>query len=84
MLVGRLGVTVRILAMRLSRGGMHLRLVVLALLVVMGCFTVVMRRRFVFRSSRMVMCARPVFCHRSHQKISFKSTSLTFRGKMPL
>ncbi len=43
----RLGVTVRILAVRLRRYGVHFRLIVLALIVVMGRFPVVVGSRFV-------------------------------------
>jgi hypothetical protein len=84
MLVCGLAVTVRILAMRLSRASVHFRLFVLALIVVMGCFAVVMGRRFVLRSRRLVMRAVSVFCSRSHSRISCKRTSLTFRGEMPV
>ena len=48
MLVCRLAVAVRILAMRLRRASVHFRLVVLALLVVLGCFAVLMRRHLMF------------------------------------
>ena len=54
MLVCGLGVTVRILATRLSLTSVHFRLFVLALIVVMRRFSV-------------VMCARRVFCGGSHQ-----------------
>jgi len=45
---------------------MHFRLIVLALIVVMGRFPMVMGGRLVFRSRSLVMCARSVFCGRSH------------------
>jgi hypothetical protein len=48
MLVCRLAVTVRILTMRLGRTGMYFRLVVFTLLVMLGCFPVLMRRHLVF------------------------------------
>jgi hypothetical protein len=63
---------------------MHFRLIVLALIVVMGRFPVMMRGRLVFGRSSLVMRARRVFCGRSHRKTSFKRTSMTFRGKVPV
>jgi hypothetical protein len=48
MLLCRLAETVRVLAMRLCRSGMHFRLILLSLIVVMGRFPVVMCGRFVF------------------------------------
>ena len=47
MLVCRLAVAVRILAMRLGRASVYFRLVVLALLVVLGGFAVLMSRHLV-------------------------------------
>jgi len=73
--------TVRILAMRLSRAGMHFRLFMLALIVVVGRFPVVMRGRLVFGSRGLVVCAGRMFCGRSHQRISFEGTSMTFSGR---
>jgi hypothetical protein len=48
MLVCSLAVTVGVLAMRLGRAGMYFRLVVFTLLVMLGCFPVLMRRHLVF------------------------------------
>jgi hypothetical protein len=48
LLVCSLGVTVSILAMRVSRAGVYFRLFVLALIVVMGRFPVVMCGSLVF------------------------------------
>jgi hypothetical protein len=84
MLVSGLGVSVRFLTMRLGRAGVHFRLLVLALIVVMGCFPVVVGRRFVFGSRALVMCAGSVFCGRGHDRVSFKRTSMTSRGEMPV
>jgi hypothetical protein len=84
MLVCRLAVTVRILTMRLGRAGMHFRLVVFTLFVMLGCFAVLMRRHLVFRSRSLVMGACRMFCGRSHRRISFKGTSMTFRGEVPV
>jgi hypothetical protein len=47
-LVCSFGETIRVLAMRLSRGRMHFRRFVLALIVVMGRFAVVMCGRLMF------------------------------------
>ena len=69
--------------MRLGRTGMHFCLVVLALVVMMCRFAVVMCGRFVFRSRRCVMCAGRMFLAVAI-RISFKGTSMTFRGEMPV
>lgn len=84
MLVCGLGVTIRILAMGLGRAGVHFGLFVFALLMVMGCFAVLMCRHFVLRSRGLVMGAGRVFCGCSHSRISFRRSSLTFRGEMPV
>jgi len=67
MLVSGLAVAVRILAMVVSRGGVLLRLFVVAVIVVMGRLVVVMGRRLVFRSRLVMMLAgrmRLFLCHR--------------------
>ena len=66
MLMRRLAVAVRILAMVVGRGSVLLRLFVVAMIVVMGCLTVVMRRCLMLQSSIVMMFAGGVFlflCH---------------------
>ena len=63
-----LGQLVRFVAVRLRRTGMHLRLFVLALFVVMACLAVVVGGRLVFGSGILVLTARRVLgrlgrCH---------------------
>jgi hypothetical protein len=69
MLMRSLGETVRLLAVRMSCGRMHLRLFVLTLIVMMGRFPMVMGSRFVIGRGSVMMCTRRVFCHRSHKTI---------------
>ena len=57
MLVCGLAVPFRFLAMRLGRVGMQFRLIVLAMLMVMGRFPVLMCRHLVFRC-RGLVCAQ--------------------------
>jgi hypothetical protein len=67
MLVRALAVAVRILTTVVSRGGVLLRLFVVAVIVVMGRLVVVMGRRRVFRSRLVMMLAgrmRLFLCHR--------------------
>jgi hypothetical protein len=66
MLVCGFGVPVCILAMRLGRARMYLCLFVLALIVVMGGFSMVMCGRLMLRCCSLVMCARRMFGGRSH------------------
>jgi len=81
MLVCRLAVTVRILAMRLGRAGVHFGLVVFTRLVVLGGFAVLMCRHLVLGSRSLVMCARRMFCGCRHQKISFKKNIPDVSGR---
>jgi hypothetical protein len=60
---------------------MHFRLFVLTLIVMMGRFPVVMCGRFVIGRSSVMMCARRVFCNRSHQQISFEKNSHDVLGR---
>ena len=64
--VRNLAVSVRILAMIVSRGSVLLRLFVVAVIVVMGCLAMVMGRRLMLRSRMVMMLAGdvPLFlCH---------------------
>jgi hypothetical protein len=83
MLMRRLRVTIGLLAMRVSRSGMHFRLGVLVLFMVVRRFPVVVRGRFVFCCRRVMMSARCVFGGCRHSKVSLK-TSVTFRGEAPV
>jgi hypothetical protein len=77
MLVSDFRQLIRLLAMCLRGIRMHLRLVMLTLLVVMGCFTVVMRGRLVLGCRSIVMDNSRVFHGRGcgHESNSFNKTS---------
>ncbi len=68
MLVSGLAVPIRILTMVVGRGGVLLRLVVVAMVVVMGRLVVVMGRGLVVRGGVVMMLAGNVFLFLCHVK----------------
>ncbi len=71
--MGRLAVAIGILAMVVRRGGVLLRLFVVAVIVVMGRLTVVMGRRLMVRRGVVMMLAGRVFLFLCHGKVPFQS-----------
>jgi hypothetical protein len=76
MLVRDLAVTVRILAMVVSRGRVLLRLLMVAVIVVMSRLQVVMRRRMMLRSGIVMVFAGRVLLFLGHGNFLLKTTSV--------
>ena len=76
MLMRRLTVAVRILAMVVSRGRVFLRLLMVAVIVVMGRLPVVMRRRLMVRSGIVMVFAGRVLLFLGHGNFLLETTSV--------
>jgi hypothetical protein len=85
MLVCRLAVSVRILAMVESRGRVLLPLLMVAVIVVMGRLPVVVRRRLMVRSGTVMVFAGRVLLFLGHGNFLLDTTSVpdVFRATCP-
>jgi hypothetical protein len=83
-LVRDLAVPVRVLAVVVGRGGVFFRLIMVAVIVMMGCLAVVVCRCLMLCGRIVMMIGGNVLLFLGHGEILLKTKSMTFQGKVPL
>jgi hypothetical protein len=83
-LVRDLAVPVRVLAVVVGRGGVFFRLIMVAVIVMMGCLAVVVCRCLMLCSRIVMMIGGGVLLLLGHGEILLKTKPMTFQGKVPL